>query len=109
MPTLNKAGLGEHFRIKRGVRQDCVLSRSLFNFYAEHIFRIACINSKGIHIGGQWINNLEDADGTVVLAESEEDFQEIISKINEVGKSYNMKINEKMTKPMVTNKRGEPT
>ena len=34
-------GTTDWFQIGKGVRQDCVLSPCLFNFYAEHIMRNA--------------------------------------------------------------------
>ena len=54
--------LTEPVRIKRGVRQDSVLSPSLFNVYTDHIFReIEAEGDKiipGIIVGGHIINNL---------------------------------------------------
>ena len=38
-------------KIKRGVRQGCVLSPSLFNLYTEHIFR-SLEDLEGVNIGG---------------------------------------------------------
>ena len=47
-------------QIGKGVRQGCILSPSLFNFYAEHIMRNAKLNEAhiGIKIAGRNINNL---------------------------------------------------
>ena len=44
--------------------------------YTEHIFG-AINTNKGTTIGGTTINNLRDADETVLLAETEEDLQEL--------------------------------
>ena len=101
-------GTSENFEIKRGVRQGCVLSPSLFNLYTENIFR-TIDNNFGVKIGGYRISNLRYADDTVLLAESEEDLQEIVDRVNEAGKEYNMKMNAKKTKTMVINKREDPT
>ena len=57
--------------IKRGVRQGCVLSPTLFNINTEIIFR-EIDNCKDVTIGGINITNLRYADDTVLLAESEE-------------------------------------
>ena len=70
-------GLSPEIRIKRGVRQGCVLSPCLFNLYTENIFG-AINTTKGIMIGGTTINNLRYADDTVLLAETAEDLQENI-------------------------------
>ena len=58
-------------------------------------------DSKGITIGGTRVNNLRYADYTVLLANSEEHLQNMMDKVNEVGKLYNMKMNAKKTKAMV--------
>ena len=62
--------MSESLKIKRGVRQGCVLSPSLFNLYTEHIFR-EIDELPGVKIGGRNINNLRYADDTVLLAETE--------------------------------------
>lgn len=102
-------GTSENFEIKRGVRQGCILSPSLFNLYTENIFRSIDNSNLGIKVGGYRINNLRYADDTVLLAENEEDLQKIVDIINTSGKEYNMKMNAKKTKTMVISKRGDPT
>ena len=100
--------MSNEIHIKRGVRQGCVLSPALFNLYTEFIFRSAD-DLKGVNIGGININNLRYADDTVLLAESQEDLQKIVDKVNAVGKQFNMKMNSKKTKTMVfTNKQIKP-
>ena len=63
------------FQIGKGVRQGCILSPCLFNFYAEYIMRNAGLDEAqaGIKIGGRNINNLRYADDTTLMAESEEE------------------------------------
>ena len=39
-----------------------------------------------LKIGGITINNLRYADATALLAETEEDLQEILSEVNRIGK-----------------------
>ena len=52
-----------------------ILSPCLFNFYAEYILRNAGLEEAqaGTKIAGRNINNLRYADGTTLMAESEED------------------------------------
>ena len=54
------------FHIGKGVRQGCILSSCLFNFYAEWIMRNAGLEQAqaGIKVAGRNINNLRYADDT---------------------------------------------
>ena len=65
------------FQIGKGVRQGCVLSHCLFNFYAEYIMRNAGLEETqaGIKIARRNINNLRYADDTTLMAESEEELK----------------------------------
>jgi len=95
--------LSDPVRIKRGVRQGCVLSPSLFNLYTEFIFR-TIEGSPGLKVGGYTINNLRYADDTVLLAESEQDLQELVTKINNESVKLGLKMNVKKTKTMIITK-----
>ena len=70
------AGLTEEFRIKKGVRQGCVLSASLFNLYTEKMFR-EIASASGVIIGGTSINNNGYADDTALMATTAADLQEL--------------------------------
>ena len=61
----------------KGVRQGCILSPCLFNFYAEHITRNAGLEETevGIRIARRNINNLRYEDHTTLMAESEEELK----------------------------------
>ena len=48
--------------------------------------------NKGITIGGTTINNLRYADDTALLAEIEEDMQQILNEVNCIGKTFDIKI-----------------
>ena len=47
---------------------------------------------------------MRSADDTVLLAETEEDLQEILNEVNRIGKTFNMKMNGKKTKTMLVSK-----
>ena len=74
-----RTGLGttDCFQIGKGVRQGCILSPCLFNFYAEYIMRNAGLEEAqaGIKIAGRNINHLRCADDTTLMAESEEELK----------------------------------
>ena len=68
------------FQIGKVVRQVCILSPCLFNFYAEYIMRNAGLEDTqaGIKIAGRNINSLRYADDTTVMAESEEEIKTLL-------------------------------
>ena len=60
------------FKTGKGVRQGCILSPCLFNFYTEYITWNAGLHESqaGIKIARRNINNLRYADDTTLMAES---------------------------------------
>ena len=66
-------GTTDWFQIGKGVRQGCILSPCLFNFYAEYIMRNAGLDEAqaGIKNARRNINNLRYADDTTLMAGSE--------------------------------------
>ena len=75
-------GTTDWFQIGKGVRQGCLLSPCLFNFYAEYIMRIAGLEEvqAEIKIARRNINNLRYADDTTIMAESEEELKSLLMK-----------------------------
>ena len=75
-------GTTEWFHIGKGIRQGCILSPCLFNFYAEYIMRNTGMEEAqaGIKIAGRNINNLRYADDTTLMAESEEKLKSLLMK-----------------------------
>ena len=75
-------GTMDWFQIGKGVRQGCILSPCLFNFYAEYIMRNAGLEETqaGIKLAGRNINNLRYADDTTLTAESEEELNSLLMK-----------------------------
>ena len=81
-------GTTDWFKIGKGVRQGCILSPCLFNFYAEYIMRNAGLEETqaGIKISGRNINNLRYADDTTLTAESEEELKTLLMRVKEESK-----------------------
>ena len=61
----------DRLQIGKGVRQGCMLSPGLFNFYAEYIIQNARLDESqaGIKTAGRNINNLGYEDDTTLMAE----------------------------------------
>ena len=72
-------GTADWFQIGKGVRQGCILSPCLFNFYAEYIKRNAGLEEAqaGIKIARRNINNLRYADDPTLIAEGEEELKSL--------------------------------
>ena len=90
------------FQIGKGVRQGCILSPCLFNFYAEYIMRNTGLEEAqaGIKNARKNINNLRYADSTTLMAESEE-LKSLLMKVKEESENVGLKFNIQKSKIMV--------
>ena len=97
-------GTTDWFQSGKGVCQGCILSSCLFNLYAEYIRRNAVLNEAqaGMKIAGRNINNLRYADGTTLMAESEEEIKSLLMKVNEESEKVGLKLNIQKTKIMAS-------
>ena len=97
-------GTTDWFQIGRGVRQGCILSPCLFNFYAEYIMRNAGLEETqaGIRIAGRNINNLRYADDTTLMAESEEKLKSLLMKVKVESEKVGLKLNIQKMKIMAS-------
>ena len=82
-------------QIGKGIRQGCILSSCLFNFYAEYIMRNSGLEETqaGIKTAGRNINNLRYADDTTLMAESEEELKSLLMKVNKESEKVGLKLN----------------
>ena len=87
-------GTTDWFQIGKGVRQGCILSPCLFNFYAEYIMRNAVLEEAqtGIKVARRNINNLRYADDTTLMAESEE-LKSLLMKVKKESEKTGLKPN----------------
>ena len=97
-------GTTDWFQFGKGVRQGCILSPCLFNFYAEYIMRNTGLEEAqaGIKIAGRNINNLTYANYTTIMAESEEQLKSPFMEVKEENEKVGLKLNIQKTKIMAS-------
>ena len=97
-------GTTDWFQIGKGVRQGCILSPCLFNFYAEYIMRNAGLEKTqaGIKIAWRNINNLRYADDTTLMAESEEGLKSLLMTVKVESGKAGLKLNIQKRKIMAS-------
>ena len=95
--------LSNSIDIKQGVRQGCVASPHLFALYTEMIMR-KLEGMRGIKIGGVLINNLRYADDTVIIAETEEELQQLIDIVVQESEKKGLYLNGSKSFTMVFTK-----
>ena len=88
------------FQTGKGVRQGCILSLCLFNFYAEYIMQNAGLDEAqaGIKIARRNINHLRYADDITLMAESEEELKSLLMKVKVESEKAGLKLNIQKTK-----------
>ena len=93
-------GTTEWFQIRKGVRQGCILSPCLFNFYAEYIMRNAGLEEAQaeIKIARRYINKLRWG----MTSESEEELKSLLMRVKEDSEKVGLKLNIQKTKIMVS-------
>ena len=88
-------GTTDWFQTGKGVRQGCILSPCLFNFYAEYIMRNTGMHEAqaGIKVAERNINNLRYTDDTTLIAESKEELKSLLMKMKEKSEKTDLKLN----------------
>ena len=97
-------GTTDWFQVGKEVHQGCILSPCLSNLYAEYIMRNGGLEEAqtGIKIAGRNINNLRYADGTTLMAESEEELKSLLMKVKEESERISLKLNIQKIKIMAS-------
>ena len=91
-------------QIGKGVRQGCILSPCLFNFYAEYTIQNAWLDESqaGIKIVGKNINNLRYANDNTLMAESEEELKSLLMRVKGESEKVGLKLNIQKMKIMAS-------
>ena len=94
----------EWFQIGKGVRQGCILSPCLINFYAGYIMRNAGLEEAqaGTKIARRNINNLRYADDIILMAKGKEELKSFLMKVKKESEKAGLKLNNQKTKIMVS-------
>ena len=105
--VLFNGSTGECFRSIVGVRQECLLSPTLFNIFLARIMCEALDNHEGsVSIEGRLITNFCFADDIVVNAEEEEEAGVLVDRLDRTTTRYKMEISPDRTKVMANNPNG---
>ena len=100
-----KGKLGNYKHIERGVRQGCILSPILFNFYINSIIDDISSLQVGCRLGLARINIILYADDVVLLTNSLEDSNLIYKKFKFLVEKIKLKINKTKSKCLVFRKK----
>ena len=92
--------VSESVNIKQDIRQGCVASPHLFALYTEMIMR-NIEGKEGFRVGGTVINNLRYADDTVIIAETEEELQQLIDIVVRESENNGLYLNGSKSFTMV--------
>ena len=97
-------GTTDWFQIGKGVRQGCILSPCLFNFYADYLMRNTGLEEAqaGIKIAGRNTSNLRYTNDTTLMAESEEELKSLLMKVKEESEKAGSKLNIQKMKIMAS-------
>uniref|UniRef100_A0A8D9DT62 Craniofacial development protein 2 n=1 Tax=Cacopsylla melanoneura TaxID=428564 RepID=A0A8D9DT62_9HEMI len=98
-------GSKKEANIRQGVRQGCPLSPYLFNLFIEAAINEVKENTLGVIINGQQFHSIRFADDIALLANSEEDINQMLNCLDTTLNKFKLKINAKKTKAMVVSKR----
>ncbi|KAK0397691.1 hypothetical protein QR680_002221 [Steinernema hermaphroditum] len=97
--------LGEEqvpIKIQRGVRQGDTISPKLFTAMLEEVFRELDWQDFGININGTKLSNLRFADDIALIANTEEELQQMVSELDEASRRSGLRMNREKTKILAT-------
>ena len=96
--------MSDWVNIARGVRKGCVLPLTLFSLYTEMVMR-KISHMDGLRMGGLNVHNIRYADDTAIVADSEEQLQNLITVIADESRKFGLEINKRKTFCMTISKK----
>lgn len=87
-------------QLLRGVRQGDVISPKLFTNALEGVFKTLQWDGMGINVNGEYLSHLRFADDIVIMAESLQDLQKMLSSLNAASRRVGLGMNLDKTKVM---------
>ena len=93
-------GTMDWYQIGKGIRQGCILSPCLFNFYAQYIMRNAGLDEAqtAIKIVVRNVSKLRYADDATLMAESEGELKNLLMKVKGESEKAGLKLNIQKTR-----------
>ena len=101
-----KGELGEWVCIQKGVRQRCILSPDLLNLYSEEALKTIRM-CDGVDLEGTNYNNLQYADDTALIENSEEKLQRLLKVVAKESERLGLRINCDKTYVLVASKKAK--
>lgn len=90
--------LTDWFDVGVGLKQGCALSPVLFNIYLNDLIQEIKDMGLGVTVNGEKVSILGYADDIVLMAESEEDLQDMLNRLDQWCDTWAMKVNTSKTK-----------
>ena len=105
--VLFNSSIGDWFRSTGGVRQECLLSPTLFNIFLERIMTDALEDHEGtVSIGGRTVTNLRCVNDIDGLAGEEKELANLVERLDKASAAYGMEISAEKTKLMTNTTSG---
>ena len=88
----------EWFTVQSGLKQGCILSPTLFNFYVNGLVEELEKCGKGVKINQEKVSCLLYADDLALMAENEQDLQGLLDALSKWAADWDMVINNDKSK-----------
>lgn len=100
-------GVIKEAKIRKGVRQGCPISPYLFNIFIEEAMNEMKEETSGVKINGHRIHSIRFADDIALVAETENEMNEMLNILAEKLTNHKLKINATKTKTMIIRKESD--